>query len=282
MTRPKTISFLSAPGGVGKTTILMCLSWFLRERNQNILLTDMDPSLGLTLLLKEIREYKKDIEDMGYTTADLLEKSVNNPSRTFDFSQFINRADFKGLTLDIIPASIRLEDILGTIWHSTTGGHREKKFKKALDYVIENKNYDYIFIDNIPCYALMYSIASLFASDYCIIPLRLTVNDLYRTIQMIRKLQKTAEGYEMSERDFYDRIYFVFNQVETQYSREEKIPDYKKELREGCPGAKFFDEFIPDRVAFRRIGTKEERSSDARKVREKFKPFYEDFLKKIS
>ena len=50
----KIISFISAPGGVGKTTIALCLSWFLAERNITTLLIDLDPSLGLTLNLKNL------------------------------------------------------------------------------------------------------------------------------------------------------------------------------------------------------------------------------------
>ena len=53
MSKTKVVSFLSAPGGVGKTTITLCASWFMRERNIRPLIFDMDPSLGLTLSLMD-------------------------------------------------------------------------------------------------------------------------------------------------------------------------------------------------------------------------------------
>ncbi len=72
MSERKTISLISAPGGVGKTTIALCLAWFLKERNKPTLLIDVDPSLGLTLSLKDYAVYKTELEDKRRTSADLL------------------------------------------------------------------------------------------------------------------------------------------------------------------------------------------------------------------
>ncbi len=75
----------------------------------------------------------------------------------------------------------------------------------------------------------------------------------------------------------YSLASLFFNKVETKYHREDKIPNYKEELSEGCPGANFFNKFIPDQVGFRRIGTKEENPNDSKNVREKFKAIFDDF-----
>lgn len=282
MNKIRTISFFSAPGGVGKTTIALCLSWFLRERNFTPLLIDLDPSLGLTLNLRNFRDYKKDIDDKARTSADLLEKTIDGvDSRTFDFRYYISNASFQRIPLDFIASSIRLEDVMGKIWHTTTAGHSEKKLRQALNLIPIDLNYDFIILDNIPCYGLTYALTSLFASDICIVPLRLTYNDLGRTIGMIRKLQETAEKYELSEEDFSKKLYFLFNRVETQYKREGKIPEYRKEILDEFPKATIFNKYVGNQVGFTRIGTKEEMASDSRNVKRIFNIFYEEFEKKL-
>ncbi len=282
MSERKTISFISAPGGVGKTTIALCLSWFLRERNNTPLLIDLDPSLGLTLNLKDFRDYKKEIEDKAKTSADLLEKVIEGGKlRDLEFKYYISNAYFQGVAIDFIASSIRLEDVMGKIWHTTSAGHSEKKLRDALKLMPSDLKYDYIILDNIPCYGLTYALTSLFASDICIVPLRLTYNDLGRTIGMIRKLQETAEKFELSEEEFSNKLYFLFNQVETQYKREGKIPDYKREIQNEFPKATIFYKYIGSQVGFTRIGTKEEQPSDSRNVRKIFTIFYEEFESKI-
>ncbi|MFQ6127084.1 MAG: ParA family protein, partial [Candidatus Heimdallarchaeota archaeon] len=99
----KTIAFISAPGGVGKTTIALNLAWSLAELNKSTLLIDLDPSLGLTLNLKDFREYYKEIEYKGRTSADLLEKALEGgPPQNFDFKHFLSRVSFQGVTLEFI------------------------------------------------------------------------------------------------------------------------------------------------------------------------------------
>ncbi|MFQ6126379.1 MAG: ParA family protein [Candidatus Heimdallarchaeota archaeon] len=278
----KTIAFISAPGGVGKTTIALCLAWFLAERNKSTLLLDLDPSLGLTLTLKDFRDYYQEIEYKRCTSADLLEKALEGgPSQDFEFKHFLTRAPFQGVTLEFIASSIRLEDVMGKIWHTPTAGHSEKKLKEALGYIPGNFNYEYLLIDNIPCYGLTYALTTIHASDAYIVPLRLTINDLGRTLQMIKKLQETAAKFDLSEEQFVNKLYFLYNMVETQYRRESKIPTYEKQIRNMFPGANFFEAFVPSQVGFTRIGTEEERPGDSKKVRELFKPFYTDFERKI-
>ncbi|KKK80820.1 hypothetical protein LCGC14_2819670 [marine sediment metagenome] len=279
---PKIVSLISAAGGVGKTTIAVLLGWFLKERNKKTLLIDMDPSLGLTLNLFDFADYKRDLEDHNKTSADFLESTLKTDKlRKFDFNHVISTAFFQKYKLDLIASSIRLETVMGSIWYNPTSGHREKKLKEALGYIPPKFNYDYIIIDSIPCYAIVYAMTTLYASDVCIIPLRLTRNDLGRTISMIKKLQEDMENVEVNEDDFYNKLLFVFNRVNTQYSYDDKVPRYIDEIRKAMPKAQFFDKFIGQQAGFPRIGTSEEKSDDAKKVKKAFEPFFEDFMEKI-
>ncbi|MBD3228330.1 MAG: AAA family ATPase [Candidatus Lokiarchaeota archaeon] len=285
MAKHKYISFISAPGGVGKTTTILCLSWLLRENNKSILLIDMDPSLGLTLHLyndnNKILRYKREIENHNRTSADLLNfinerRSIENHT----LESIINRIHFKGIKFDFIPGSIRLEDVMGRIWHSTSGGHREKYLRRALDKIQDYRSYDYILIDNIPCYAFMYSITALFASNICIMPLRLTITDLYRTLEMITRLRDTLLQYELTEKEFFSKIHFLFSIVK--HYQEKKVKKYKHVLKNTFANAHIFNNFINKSVSFTRIGTDEEKSTDARKVRENFESFFNEFNQKIA
>ena len=212
----------------------------------------------------------------------MLEETLKESrSRNFDFRNFISKGSFQGIPLEFIASSIRLEDVMGKIWHTTTAGHSEKKLKEAINYIPSNLNYDFILLDNIPCYGLTYALVSVFASDICIIPLRLTINDLGRTIGMIKKLQETASKFELSKDKFSKQLYFLFNIVETQYKREGKIPDYKKEIYNAFPNSTIFDKYVGRQAGFSRIGTKEEKPTDNRNVKKIFSLFYQEFERKI-
>ncbi|MFO8017355.1 MAG: ParA family protein [Promethearchaeia archaeon] len=276
MTEPKVISFLSAPGGVGKTSIAVLLSWFLKERNKPNLLIDLDPSLGLTLKLKDIQKYYADIENHKRTSADLLKLANRNELAKSDIKQFISRSRFQSVTLDFIASSIRLEDVMGEIWYGSSLG-RSKKLQQSLKF-IPKKTYNYILIDVIPCYGLKYALLNVIASDICFVPLRITLNDLGRTILMMRELGKKASG-EIAVDELQKKLIFIFNMV--RHYDEDLVSSYGKRLLKEFPNATYFDNFISKRVHFNRINTQEEKSGDEAKVREAFTPFYEEFEDKL-
>ncbi len=231
-----------------------------------------------TLSLKDYAAYKTELEDKRRTSADLLNVTIEGESN-FDFDRLLAESSFEGLPLDFIASSLRLEEVMSKIWHTHTG-HGEKKLKLAIGYIPPRLNYEYIIIDNVPCYALNYALMAVFASDVCIIPLRLTRNDLGRTISMMLKLQEYANIYEMSKDTFFNKLIFIFNDV-AHYINEERIKNYKKELLKCIPKAKIFDEIIARQIGFTRINTKESTAKDVSNVKEKFGPFFKDFIKKM-
>lgn len=276
MTKNKIISFISAPGGVGKTSIALLLSWFLKEHGKSNLLIDLDPSLGLTLNLTEIQDYYNDMELQKRTSADLL-KAVNRKTiANKDYSDFISRSRFKDVNLNYIASSIRLEDVMGEIWYGSSLG-RSKKLKESLE-IIPADVYKYIIIDVIPCYGLKYALLNLIASDICFVPLRLTLNDLGRTIMMMRELEKKASG-ELEKEEYQKKLIFVFNMV--RHWDEKEVDKYGKLLIDKFPDASYYKSFISKAVSFTRINTKEEKRDDVQKVRDSFKPFFDEFGKQF-
>lgn len=276
MVETKIISFLSAPGGVGKTSIAILLGWHLKESGRSNLLVDMDPSLGLTLTLKDIQEYYSDIEKKERTSADLLKVANRGEISQKDYKDYISRSRFKAVNLDFIASSIRLEDVMGEIWYGSTLG-RSKKLKEALQ-IIPSNVYKYIFIDVIPCYGLKYALLNLIASEICLVPLRATPNDLGRTILMMRELEKKASS-ELGKREFQKKLVFVFNII--RFWDEKKVSKYGDILLSKFPDAEYFKGFISQTISFSRINTNIEKSEDENKVRNAFKSFYNDFERYI-
>lgn len=271
---PQVIGFLSAPGGVGKTTIALCLSWFLKESGKRNLLIDLDPSLGLTLSLKDYEEYQGTQGEKR--TSSYLLKAAKEGNFDRDVEALISRARFKK-SLRFISSSMELADTIGEIWYGESLG-RGKVLKRAIDYISPQLPYDYILIDVIPCYEVKYTLLTLLASDYCIIPLRPALADLGRTKNMFSKLKERVKT-SLSPKEVENKLYFLFNRVRN--ADEDKIKTYGKKLKNTFPETTVFDNYIEKTVSFRRLNTNEEKSYDERKVRSAFDSFYKEFKEKI-
>lgn len=276
MNNHKIISFLSAPGGVGKTSIALLLGWFLKQNGENNLVIDLDPSLGLTLKLMKIQNYYHNIENKKKTSADLLKKISKEDPNSINHLDYISSVRFKNVTMDFIGSSIRLEDVMGDIWYGSSLG-RHKKLMEAID-IIPDENYDYILIDVIPCYGLKYALLNLVAADYIILPLRTTLNDIYRTKMMMKELQKKAKT-EIGPQEFQKKLYFCFNMV-NQYD-EDLVPKFGEWLLDDFPDSHYFSQFIKKRKSFDRMNTDNEKSYDMNKIKEVFNPFYDEFKAKF-
>ncbi|GAB4314183.1 MAG: ParA family protein [Promethearchaeota archaeon] len=267
----RVVSFLSAPGGVGKTSLCLTLSWMLREKGSSPFLFDLDPSLGLTLRFLNIHEYFNEVETVQRTSADLIRRVHSQEVGRWDeANQYVRQVNFKGIPLYLVPSSIRLEDVLGEIWHGSSLG-RGKTLQSTLSVFPEDST---IFVDVIPCYELKYALLTLIASDCIVVPLRPTPNDMGRTILMMRQLAKKASP-EVEEETFQSKLCFAFNMV--RHQDEKRVQVYKQTLVEKFPGARVFREDVPTRVSFNRIGTGEERGDDEKNVKEVLRKFLGEF-----
>lgn len=166
------ISMINMKGGVGKTTMTVNLSYELATRfDKKVLLIDMDPQFNATQLLftrfKDINEYQ-DIQNNSQTIAGLL--VAQNSFVTSGIIEIGDTIIQLSHNLDLIPGDLRLTDF------EASARGAEKKLKILLDKVKDD--YDYIFIDTPATYSV-YSQASLYASDYYIVPM---MPDMFATL----------------------------------------------------------------------------------------------------
>lgn len=150
MTGVTTISVVNQKGGVGKTTTVASLGAALAEREQRVLLVDLDPQGGLTFSLGI------DPEDVDVTVGDVLLGT--------------HRADDAIVVTDdglhLLPSNITVTQAEEGLV-SRTG--REQRLRVALDKVADQ--YDWILIDCPPTLGVL-TIGALSASDEVLIPLQ--------------------------------------------------------------------------------------------------------------
>lgn len=168
----KVISFINMKGGVGKTTLAINIGYtMVEEYNKNVLLIDMDPqfnaSQALMTKFRTIQEYSK-LRDKNKTIASVLTSSgnslVSNDIDNHNDNIIINLKENKGKRLDLVPGDLSL-----TSYESASRGS-EKLLAKYLNDLKKNKTYDYVIIDTPATYSI-YSQASLYASNYYIVPI---------------------------------------------------------------------------------------------------------------
>ncbi|MFN2465612.1 MAG: ParA family protein [Candidatus Dormibacteria bacterium] len=169
----KTISIANQKGGVGKTTTAVNLGAGLAERDQRVLLIDLDPQAHLTI-------------NMGVRRPDELASTVHNllVDPVVQARDVIMRAEL--MRVDFIPSNI---DLSAAEMQMVTEIGRERILADKLEAV--HPLYDWIIIDCPPSLGLL-SINSLVASDEVIIPLQCEyfgmkgMQQLQRSIEMVR------------------------------------------------------------------------------------------------
>lgn len=191
----KVISFINMKGGVGKTTLCINTADNLAQDGNKILIIDMDPQFNATQALLLQMQRQKTLSENNNTSSDKVfsedVKAELDSSKTYrelskegkTIMQLFGSTDPNKNSLNIIMNfSDNIDFIPGDLeLSSVVAGDTAGKESVINQYIIENKldkKYNYVLIDCPPTWSIL-THASLFASDYYIIPSKI---DFYSSI----------------------------------------------------------------------------------------------------
>ncbi|MGH2412493.1 MAG: ParA family protein, partial [Microcystaceae cyanobacterium] len=141
-----TIAIFNQAGGVAKTTLTQNLGYHLSQKQQKVLLVDLDPQASLTAFMGLIPD---ELSQTIYHSL-ILEKPLPIHEKLHG--------------VDLVPANIQLS---GAEIELSAEMARELRLKAALSEVCER--YDYVLIDCPPSLGLI-SIIALVAATHLVIP----------------------------------------------------------------------------------------------------------------
>jgi chromosome partitioning protein len=219
------VSFLTEQGGVGKTSLVFNLGWYLASKGKKVLMIDTDPQGGNLSRLVGIRDLDE--------TPGIVDILRDPSTYTLKDSTIEIREN-----LYIIPANETARE-LPDVYKELN--EDEKCLKKELDKV--KKKYDYIFIDTSPAPSDVHVIA-LVASEKLIIPLLPDVKSIDATQNVIDTYEAVKDAYNKK----LEVLGLVYNMYEsrTNISRvvqEALTTSYRKKA------IKFTEAKIPKNVA---------------------------------
>jgi len=234
----------------------------------------MDPSISLSWLI--VREERTLVgwEDKGRTLSRVFTKVIKEEAPV-DLADYVIGRPFpsrQDLEIDALVPDLELIDLINSLWFGSRV-RREYMLGDVLEALRAREKYDLTVVDTIPFYDMKYTVLTLMASDMCLVPLRPTLIDTYRTGMMLRQLPKVTG---LDERELYPKLGLVFNMVKT--SRQERsLERYRAYLLDNSDSrVKIFESHLPHKIGFSRIGTAEEGRGDRESVKEAFSPFFEE------
>ncbi|MFN3804841.1 MAG: ParA family protein [Pyrobaculum sp.] len=262
----RIISFISAGGGVGKTTLAIYLAYMLAHNGKRTLLIDLDPSAGLSVQLLGDIEVAR-LEDGKKTVGDILQSLIKGEH--VDLRNFIISIYIDGREVELIPGGDEIADVMVKIW----GGSYLEPAKRIRKFV-ENfrKGWDFIVLDTVPFYEPRYTLASLAAADKVIIVTQPYGAEPYRLRRMYEKLVRGVEGDRDKVRS---KTRLLINKVEKTTNEGRKPELLNEKFNVDIPR---FDVVIPKSVALTRITAEGKRVTTGYKA---LSDVLEEFYKEV-
>lgn len=197
----KVISMINMKGGVGKTTLILNLSYTLyKHYSKNVLIIDMDPQFNSTQALftkyKSIEEYTELLES-GKTIISILDqdsRSLTKGKREVDIADIVVELEKRTSEEKEVKFSVLPGDLALTTFESSDRGS-EKLLNRNINKIKDE--YDFIFIDTPATYSV-YGQTSLYASDYYIVPV---MPDTFASLGYDLLTTKIRNDLVLEERD---------------------------------------------------------------------------------
>ena len=171
----RIIALFNQAGGVAKSTLTMNLGYHLAQKEQRVLLVDMDPQASLTKFMGLIPK------ELDSTVADAIIEELPLPIH-------------EGIHgMDLAPANRVLS---GAEMQLVNAPLRDFRLKEALDPLLSE--YDFILIDCPPSLGLL-SFISLVAATHVLVPIETHIkafegtDELLQTLNSVKKANKKLQ-----------------------------------------------------------------------------------------
>ncbi|MEM2597797.1 MAG: ParA family protein [Thermofilum sp.] len=211
----KTVSFISASGGVGKTTLSAYLAMWLLENKRvtssRLLLVDLDPTAGLSLSLMREEEYQQSVDEKR-SLVELYESFFTRGVASANIEDFVTKVKHGGeYWLNILVPGEELDRMVDELWRP---GNPGPSFRRLMERSGVYARYDYVIFDSAPFFDARYTVLSLYAASRYVVVLRPSLVDFRRTTRMLGRLMKHyLNDFGLSTGEFLGRFMGVFNLV---------------------------------------------------------------------